>query len=226
MTRRLKIAIDGPAASGKSTTARLLARRLNYIYIDTGAMYRAATKAVLDAGADPDNESAAVAEIKKITIRLALAGDLQHTYLDDRDVTEEIRTPAIDKAISAISSYPEVRQIMVEKQRELSRNGGVVMDGRDIGTVVLPDADLKVFMVASLETRARRRLADLHSQNANLSLKAVKKEIARRDKIDSSREESPLRKADDARELDTTGLSIGEQVAIIFSWTQQLLDQQ
>lgn len=223
MKKPLKIAIDGPAASGKSTTARILAGRLHYIYIDTGAMYRAATLAVLSAEGDAADEAASCSIIRKADIQIALENHEQYTYLDGHDVTDKIRTPDIDKAISAISSYPAVRKIMVSKQRQLARPGGVVMDGRDIGTVVLPDADLKVFMVASIETRAKRRRLELQEKGIDRPLEEVIDDIRRRDRFDSTREQSPLRKADDARELDTTGLTIEQQVQKIYRWALELL---
>jgi cytidylate kinase len=225
MSKRLRIAIDGPAASGKSTTARLLAYKLGYIYIDTGAMYRAATKAILDAQVDYQDEKSAINIIRDAEIHILLKNNKQHTFLNAQDVTEQIRTPEIDRAISAISAYPDVRSIMVKKQRELAEIGGVVMDGRDIGTVVLPDAELKIYMVASLEARAKRRKLDLENKNVQLSLDEIKQDIARRDKIDSSRVDSPLMKAPDAVELDTTDLSINEQVEWINNRVMELLKQ-
>ena len=144
MKSGLTIAIDGPAASGKSTTARLLAKQLGYIYIDTGAMYRAATLAVLDSNADPLDKNAVADVVRRSNIELKIQKGIQHTFLDGRDVSDHIRTPQIDKAINNISTNAEVRKIMVEYQRKTAGQGGVVMDGRDIGTVVLPDADLKV----------------------------------------------------------------------------------
>lgn len=223
MIKGLQIAIDGPAASGKSTTARLLAKRLDYIYIDTGAMYRAATKAVLDTRADPEEEQRTVQIVRDSDIGIARIDHEQHTFLNNKDVTLDLRTPAIDRAISAVSSYPAVRDIMVAKQRELAAEGGIVMDGRDIGSIVLPGADLKVFMVASLRTRAERRLVDLRANNIEASIEDVENDIRRRDTLDSSRGASPLFKADDARELDTTGLSINEQVQIVYGWARELL---
>jgi len=223
MTRKIKIAIDGPAASGKSTTARLLAKKLGYLYIDTGAMYRAATLAVLRAGVDVNDEEAVARCVKNSTIGLRIENGAQKTMLNGEDVSTLIRTPEINRVISIVSSYPEVRKILIEQQRALARNGGVVMDGRDIGTVVLPDAELKVFLVASLDERARRRQLELEKQGIYLSLDEIKEEIARRDKLDSERAMSPLRKAEDARELDTTHLTIEQQVATIYRWAQEIL---
>ncbi|MCD6374717.1 MAG: (d)CMP kinase [Caldisericaceae bacterium] len=218
MPEKIRIAIDGPAASGKSTTARLLAKKLGYLYIDTGAMYRAATLSVLRAGIDIHDEQAVVEHVKKIKISLKIIDGVQRTFLNGENVSGLIRTPEINQVISVISSYPGVRQVLIEQQRQLAREGGVVMDGRDIGTVVLPDAELKVFLVASLEERARRRQLDMERQGIQMDLEEIKKEIARRDELDSSRSAAPLKKAADARELDTTHLTIKQQVEIIYQW--------
>jgi cytidylate kinase len=221
MKNKLTIAIDGPAASGKSTTARLLAQKLGYIYIDTGAMYRAATLAVLKKNIEPSDQKKVVEVIRNSTIELKIIAGIQHTYLDGNDVSNKIRTPQIDKAINDISTNADVRKIMVNYQRETAQQGGVVMDGRDIGTVVLPDADLKIFMKASIEARAQRRKKD-HSAH-NISLEEIKEEITRRDHSDMTRKESPLAKAKDARELDNSNLSIDQQVNIILGWIKEKL---
>ena len=216
MTKKLTIAIDGPAASGKSTTARLLAEKLGYIYIDTGAMYRAATLAVLKSGIDPADKNAIVDVVKKSKIDLKIVNGIQHTFLNNEDVSDKIRTPQIDKTINYISTNKDVRKIMVDYQRKTAQQGGVVMDGRDIGTVVLPDADIKVFMKASIEARARRRMKDqvMH----DISFNEIKEEITRRDHSDMTRKESPLIKAADAKELDNSELTVDQQVATILNW--------
>lgn len=213
MKKKINIAIDGPAASGKSTTARLLAKQLGYIYIDTGAMYRAATLAVINAEADPANKDTVAKIVEKSKIELKMIDDTQHTFLNKKDVSREIRSPHIDKAISNIATNAAVRKIMVKQQRFMADRGGIVMDGRDIGTVVLPDADIKIFMRASIDARAQRRMKD-HSAHG-ISLDEIKNDIARRDHLDITRKESPLKKADDAIELDTSSLTIEEQVKII-----------
>lgn len=221
--KKISIAIDGPAASGKSTTARLLANRLEYIYVDTGAMYRAATLAVLNDGVDIKNEGQVVLCVSghQIEIRMSPAG--QHTYLDNEDVNNLIRAPQINNTISAISSYAGVRKVMLEQQRELAKSGGVVMDGRDIGTIVLPHAELKVFMIATLKERAGRRKLELEGQGINVSLQEVEEEITRRDALDVSRSQAPLKKAADAREIDTSQLTIEEQVDKIYQWALVIL---
>ncbi|KAA3611154.1 MAG: (d)CMP kinase [Calditrichaeota bacterium] len=218
--KKLTIALDGPAASGKSTTARLLAKKIGYIYIDTGAMYRAVTLAVLKKGADPSNKKESVKIAQESRIELKIIDGLQQTFLNGSNVSTEIRTPKIDQAVSLIASNGIIREMMVIQQQAMAKKGGIVMDGRDIGTIVLPNADLKVFMIASIEARAQRRLKD--RQNHNISLEEIKKDIERRDHIDSTRSDGPLRKASDAKELDNSGLSIEEQVDIILNWVKNL----
>ncbi len=209
--KKIKIAIDGPAASGKSTTAKLIAQKLGYLYIDTGAMYRALTLAIINAKTDTANES----EIKKLAlsckIELKQLKTELHTFLNDKDVSDAIRLPEINQTISQISAYPEIRKIMVEKQRELARDGGIVMDGRDIGTVVLPDAEVKIFMDAKLRKRAERRFHELQKKGVKSNLKEIEKEIENRDNIDSTRTASPLKPAEDSIIVDTSNLTIEEQ---------------
>ena len=221
MKPKITIAIDGPAASGKSTTARILAEKLNYIYIDTGAMYRAATLAILDGNVDIHDMEKVSAFVKELKIELKSGN---HTLLNDKDVTHLIRSPRINEVISIISTYPNVRNKMVELQRSMAAQGGVVMDGRDIGTIVLPNADLKVFLVASIKQRAKRRLKELKQSDQEISYEAVEQEITNRDKLDSSRTTSPLKKAADARELDTSNLSIEDQVQIIEEWVKKIIN--
>jgi len=209
--QKIKIAIDGPAASGKSTTAKIIAHKLNYLYIDTGAMYRALTLAIITAKVDIANEE----EIKKLalksTIELKQSDSELLTYLNGKDVSHEIRLPEINQIISKISAYPKIRKIMVEKQRTLAQYGGIVMDGRDIGTVVLTDAEVKIYMEAKLSERAKRRFDELQSKGVNSDLSEIENEIANRDKIDSNRAASPLKPADDSIIIDTSNLTIAEQ---------------
>jgi cytidylate kinase len=206
------IAIDGPAASGKSTVGELLARRLGYLYFDTGVMYRAVTWAALDRGIPIEDEAAVVALAGKLHIDVSppTADDgRQYTVLADGvDITWEIRTPAVNADVSPISAYPGVRREMVRQQRRVAQGGRVVMVGRDIGTVVLPDADLKVYLDASVEERARRRWEEERARGENSDYDAVLASMRRRDQIDSNREASPLRAAEDAVVLDTTALDI------------------
>lgn len=208
----LKIAIDGPAGSGKSTTAKLVAKALGLLPIDTGAMYRAVALKVLREKIDPHDEEKVVEIAGKVNIEQKLENGEIHTYLDGEDVSTAIRTPEVNNTVSIISAYPGVRKKMVELQRKLAKAGGVVLEGRDIGTVVLPDADLKVYMIASLEERARRRLKELKEKGMDVSLEDVKQEILMRDEMDSKREYSPLKIPEDAFILDTTNLTVEEQV--------------
>jgi cytidylate kinase len=207
--QRMKIAIDGPAASGKSTTAKIVAKALGYQYIDSGAMYRAVTLAVLDAKIDINNGSAIAALAENMTIELTG----QRTFLDGRYITNDIRKPEITAVISIISAHPALREIMVRKQQQLSANGGVVMDGRDIGTVVLPDAQVKIYMLATVSERAQRRYNELRAKGLDTSVEEIKRDILYRDRIDSERDVAPLKPAVDAVIIDTTNMTIDEQVA-------------
>jgi cytidylate kinase len=213
--KKLVIAIDGPAASGKSTTARLVAERLGYLHVDTGAMYRAMTVKVLRSGIAPDDDAAIAELARSTTITVSETRGSQAVLLDGVDVAREIRSPEVTQAVSRVSSLKEVRDLMVREQRRLASGGGVVLEGRDIGTVVLPHADVKIFMVADVNERARRRRRELTENRIDVSLEALIGEIRDRDRRDSSREVSPLRKSDDALEVDTSGLSIEDQVTRI-----------
>jgi cytidylate kinase len=212
---RLVIAIDGPAASGKSTTARLVAKRLGYLYIDTGAMYRALTLEILNQKIAVDDDQSIAAAARRIDIKLIPGDNGPRTFLDGKDVSEQIRMPEISKIISTIAANREVRQIMKAKQIELARKGDVVMDGRDIGTVVLPDADLKIFMQATLEDRTDRRVKELEKKGITADWNVTRNDILRRDEIDSTRDVAPLRPADDAVTLDNSQLTIEEQVQYV-----------
>jgi cytidylate kinase len=223
--RKLIIAIDGPAGSGKSTTAKLVAQKLGYLYIDTGAMYRALTLKVIELGIDPSDEEEIIRVARDTKIELFYEnGDLR-VLLDGRDVTEKIRSPEVTSLVSVVSAHPKVRDEMVKKQRELGKNGGVVMDGRDIGTVVFPDADLKIFMNADVKERAKRRQKEMKAQGFDVDIDEIIKEIEERDRLDSTREVGPLKKADDAFEIDTTNLTIDEQVEIVLKKAYELINQ-
>lgn len=213
--RRLIIAIDGPAGSGKSTTARLVAKRLGYTYLDTGAFYRALTLKVLDAGMAPEDAINILQLAEATQIELQPHEDKNRIWLDGREVTKMIREPRVTNAVAPVAANPKVRAIMVEKQRTIGRNGGVVMEGRDIGTVVFPDADLKIFMQASLEARARRRQEELAAMGITRDFTTLKAEIAERDEKDTSRKHAPLMRAVDAVLLDTTQMTIDQQVDFI-----------
>ncbi len=210
MSSKIRIAIDGPAAAGKSTVAKIIAKKLSYIYIDTGAMYRALTWKALKNGVDLHREEHLYQLLKKTDIRLDKNGDEQKVFVDGIDVTGEIRLPEVTNHVSIVSQHENVRKELVKRQQEMARSGGVVMDGRDIGTYVLPDAEVKVFLRASVEERARRRHRENIEKGIESDLDQLKEEIARRDQMDSARKFAPLKKAEDAVEIDTTSLSIDE----------------
>jgi cytidylate kinase len=210
--RRPIIAIDGTAASGKSTTAKLVAERLGYTYVDTGAMYRALTLEALRLGIDPGNGSELAAHARKITIHLVTEHGELRVRVDGRWVTDQIRSPEVDRHVSQVASHAEVRRVLVSKQRELAKGGGVVCEGRDMGTVVFSDADLKIYMDASVEERAHRRRNQLLKKGIDIPLEHVVEKLKARDTYDIGREHSPLRQAEGAVLIDTTLLSIEEQV--------------
>lgn len=219
MSRLSVIAIDGAAASGKSTIGSRLARRLGYTYFDTGVMYRAVTWAALQRGISIADERAvtALAEMLLLEVTPPTRPDgRQYTvYADGQDVTWAIRQPEVDDAVSPVSAYPGVRQALTEQQRRIASAGRMVMVGRDIGTVVLPDADLKLFIQASVEERARRRFQESRDRGEGVTYHEVLNSMRRRDRIDSQRDHAPLRPADDAIIIDTDGLSIDEVLARI-----------
>lgn len=212
MDKRISIAIDGPAAAGKSTVAKVVAKKLSYVYIDTGAMYRTITYAALEQKVDIENEEQLMEVVKNVKIEFQQGENTQLVFLNGQDVSEVIRTPEVTNRVSIVAKHRLVREEMVRRQQELAEKGGVVMDGRDIGTHVLPDAEVKIFMLASVEERAERRHLENMNKGLDSNLEQLKEEIAQRDKLDSEREVSPLKKADDALELDTTSLSIEEVV--------------
>lgn len=210
--KKLIIAIDGPAASGKSTTAREVAKKLGYLYIDTGAMYRALTLEVLNRQISATDEEAIVKVAREIEILLVTGDNEPRTFLNGIDVSADIRLPKVTQIISTISAYKQIRRIMKVKQRKLARHGGVVMDGRDIGTIVLPKADVKFFMQASVEERTRRRVKELNGKGIKVDREKIQNDIIRRDSLDSNRDVAPLRLADDAFTIDTSKMSITDQV--------------
>ncbi|MDD7093209.1 MAG: (d)CMP kinase [Candidatus Enterosoma sp.] len=208
------IAIDGPAASGKSTAAKGVAKALDFLYLDTGAMYRAITLYMIEKGLDTRSEEDAKSILDEVTMREDKNG---HIFLNERDVTERVREEDVTKLVSYACAHKAVRERLVALQREMAKGESVVMDGRDIGTVVLPDATLKVYQVASVESRAKRRYLEELSKGKEASLDEIQKDIERRDYIDSHREHSPLRKAEDAILLDTSDLTIQEEIDAILS---------
>jgi cytidylate kinase len=220
------VAIDGPAGSGKSTIAREVARRLGLRYVDTGAMYRTVTLLALEAGLLPARVAESVVLAKKMDMRLeARPYGLTRVFVDGREVSDEIRAPLVSQNVSAVSAQPGVRAVLTKKQREEARKGDVVLEGRDMGTVVAPDAQVKVFLTASVEERARRRQAQLREQGVSQPLEQLVAEIEARDASDSSREVSPLRKAADAIEIDTTRMSIPEVVEAVTALASEEQDR-
>ena len=217
MTKPSIIAIDGPASAGKSTIAGLLAEQLSYTYFDTGVMYRAVTWVALERGLDIADEETITALAEKIKIdvtRPVVDDGRQYTvYADGTDVTWQIRRPEVDANVSPVSAYPGVRAALTAQQRRIGQRGRIVMVGRDIGTVVLPDADLKLYIDASVEERARRRYLEIRERGEPAEYEEILKAMHRRDKIDSEREAAPLRPADDAIIVDTDGLSIEQVLA-------------
>jgi len=216
MKKKYVIAIDGPAASGKSTTARRLSKRLQYIYIDTGAMYRACGLQSLKENINLQDHNQLNKMLKKIDIRIEYSEPENRVFLNGEDVSQRIREADITRLASEIAVIGIVRERMVELQRIMGKDGGVIMDGRDIGTVVFPDADYKFFMVADVHTRSLRRWNEAREKGESLKLEDVEKELIWRDKNDSTRDHSPLKQAEDAIEIDTSNLSIDEQVEKIW----------
>lgn len=223
--RNLVIAIDGPAGSGKSTTARLVAEKMGLLHIDTGAMYRAITLKVLERGVSPDEVDSVANLMDSTRIELLQTNSRLQVILDGRDVTDRVRHADVTRAVSAVSRIRRVRDSMVKQQRVLGRNQGVVLEGRDIGTVVFPQADLKIFLIASLEARARRRKRELEAAGTEVDIDTLKREIAERDRLDSTREESPLKPAPDAIELDTSNLTIEDQVRFVVKKANEILEK-
>ena len=211
--KKMNIAIDGPASAGKSTIAKKVAEQLGCIYLDTGAMYRTLTDAALSNEVDLQDEEALHTLLKGIRITFSTAeNEMQRVFLNDEDVTDSIRSEEVTQNVSLVSSFAKVREEMVARQKSIARSGGVVMDGRDIGTVVLPDAEVKIFMTATAEERALRRYKENIAKGMTTSLEELTEDMKRRDHLDSTRSVSPLKKAEDAIVLDSTHLEIDEVV--------------
>ena len=212
--KSISIAIDGPSGAGKSTLARSIAAKLGYLYVDTGAIYRTIGLYALENGVDPKDEAAVTATLPDIQVGLEYGEDgLQHMLLNGRDVTKDIRLPDVSLYASAVSAHPPVRAFLLEMQRKLARENNVIMDGRDIGTVVLPDADVKVYLTATAAERARRRCLELEQRGTPQPFEKVLAEIEERDYDDSHRATAPLRQAEDAVLLDTTELDFVQSEA-------------
>jgi len=228
LTKKIIIAIDGPAASGKSTTAKQLAQKLSYTYIDTGAMYRAVTLKVLRNSLF-EKVFSDEAFLRKMLAETEVVLKGEKVLLDGEDVTKDIRANEVSSKVSKVSSLWLVREKLMEYQRNMGNARGVVMDGRDIGTVVFPDAELKVFMIADAKERATRRYAELIAKSSSgdpgVTLQALEREILQRDEDDRTRAVAPLRKPDDARELDTSKMTIDDQVTAIYELAMGVISQ-
>lgn len=212
----IRVAIDGPSGAGKSTLARAVAGKLGYLYVDTGAIYRTVGYYARSCGLDSKDGDAVTAALPEVSIEMAYGGDgLQHMLLNGEDVTEAIRLPEISLCASAVSAHPGVRAFLLEMQRKLAREHNVIMDGRDIGTEVLPDAEVKIFLTASPEARARRRCLELENRGTPQPYETVLREIQERDWNDTHRAAAPLRQAEDAVLLDTTDLDFQESEAAV-----------
>ncbi|MGU8001042.1 (d)CMP kinase [Streptococcus suis] len=224
--KSIQIAIDGPASSGKSTVAKIIAKNFGYTYLDTGAMYRSATYLALANGIEVTDQNRIVALLAQYPIRFGRDENGQQlVFVGDEDVTLPIRDNQVTNNVSAVAALPLVREELVRLQQEIVQAGGIVMDGRDIGTVVLPQAELKIFLIASVEERALRRFKENTERGIETDLESLKQEIAARDYKDSHREVSPLKAADDAITFDTTGVSIEGVVKFISEKAKEILDK-
>lgn len=219
------IAIDGPAGAGKSTLARQLAQKLGYLYVDTGAIYRTVTLAVLRAGVDPEDRNGVIPLLEGLDIRMGYGADgVQRMYLSGEDVSEAIREHRVSGAASKVSAIPQVRTFLLDYQRGLTRTQDIVMDGRDIGTVVLPNADVKIFLTAAPEARAKRRLLELEQRGQKADFEAILHDIKERDHQDESRPVAPLKQAEDAALLDTTRLNLEQSLEGLLSLVKEKID--
>lgn len=222
MKKNIVVAIDGPSAAGKSTIAKLVAKKENFIYIDTGAMYRCVAYYCLSHDIDLQDENLVSKSIDNIKIELTKDN---HVILNDQDVTEKIRTDEVSRGASIVSRYETIRQFLVDSQRLMASQGNVILDGRDIGTVVLPNADLKIYQIASVETRALRRYKENIERGLQADLEVIKREIEERDYQDMHRQISPLKKADDAVVVDTSDLTLDEVVDVVLNLINKVKEE-
>lgn len=213
------LAIDGTSGSGKTTTARLVAERLGWFYLDTGATYRSVTYKILRRGIDPEDENRVTQILENLEMDVRIEKSVQRTYINGKDITDYLREPKIDRAVTPVSKMKAVRKYLVKLQREIAEGRNIVVEGRDIGTIVFPNANLKIFMDADPLIRAKRRKKQIRNQN---DLESIEKDLLRRDHHDSKRKESPLKRAQDSLILDTTSLTIKEQVDWVISKIKQL----
>lgn len=218
---KITVAIDGPAGAGKSSVAKLVANRLNYLYIDTGAMYRAFTWAMVDRHIDIADTAAVAGLVRDIQIRLEAGETGCRVYVDGREVTDEIRKPAVSSRVSPVAALAVVREKLVQLQRSMAAPGGVILDGRDIGTVVLPQAELKIYLTASVESRAKRRYLEQKEKGGNETLEDIAANIAARDDMDSHRDVSPLKQAEDAVLVDNSQIDLQETADLIAAMIEE-----
>ncbi len=220
----INIAIDGPSGAGKSTLARKLASELDFIYVDTGAMYRTIGLFVLRSGIEPNDSEKVTAILKDIEVSLRFIDGEQHVYLNGEDVSTEIRMHEVSQYASLVSAIPAVRQFLFEMQQKLAAENNVIMDGRDIGTVVLPNAELKIFLTASAEDRANRRYKELLARGQEVSYDQIFEDVVKRDEQDMNRPVAPLKPASDSVILDTTGFEFEQSLALLMKTAQERLN--
>ena len=220
-THKIAVAVDGPAGAGKSSISKIVAKKLGYLYIDTGAMYRSVTWAVLHNHIDVNNQKAVEALLPDLDLTMEASADSCKVFIAGQDVTDFIRTPQVNNAVSIVASYKGVRQYLVERQRLMAEAGGVILDGRDIGSVVLPNADLKIYLTASVEARAMRRYLEVKGTVNEQTLEDIKDSVMQRDDMDKNRKESPLIQVEDAVLVDSSEMTFDETVEYILHLVQE-----
>ena len=220
-THKIAVAVDGPAGAGKSSISKIVAKKLGYLYIDTGAMYRSVTWAVLHNHIDVNNQKAVEALLPELDLTMEASDDSCKVFIAGQDVTDFIRTPQVNNAVSIVASYKGVRQYLVERQRLMAEAGGVILDGRDIGSVVLPNAELKIYLTASVEARAMRRYLEVKGTVNEQTLEDIKDSVMQRDDMDKNRKESPLIQVEDAVLVDSSEMTFDETVEHILHLVQE-----
>lgn len=220
-THKIAVAVDGPAGAGKSSISKIVAKKLGYLYIDTGAMYRSVTWAVLHNHIDVNNQKAVEALLPELDLAMEASDDSCKVFIAGQDVTDFIRTPQVNNAVSIVASYKGVRQYLVERQRLMAEAGGVILDGRDIGSVVLPNAELKIYLTASVEARAMRRYLEVKGTVNEQTLEDIKDSVMQRDDMDKNRKESPLIQVEDAVLVDSSEMTFDETVEHILHLVQE-----
>ena len=220
-THKITVAVDGPAGAGKSSISKIVAKKLGYLYIDTGAMYRSVTWAVLHNHIDVNNQKAVEALLPELNLTMEASDDSCKVFIAGQDVTDFIRTPQVNNAVSIVASYKGVRQYLVERQRLMAEAGGVILDGRDIGSVVLPNAELKIYLTASVEARAMRRYLEVKGTVNEQTLEDIKESVMQRDDMDKNRKESPLIQVEDAVLVDSSEMTFDETVEHILHLVQE-----